>query len=185
MPRSVEWEISSLLVLVMGLIFLFTPRAWVTAHGAVPNAVILQKDIRNAFNEVQPRQFLADCRNHAPAFARFAHFCYGTSTNLMYEGGHRGQQGCPLMGPMFGLTSRRMFEEARVASARPPPEFEVAFADDAYSGGDVADVLAAFRTETALSCTYGLHFDLGKCKLHLLAGEQFRGDVSKFQALGV
>ena len=88
------------------------------------------------------------------------------------------------MDPMFGLTSRRMFEEARVASVRPPPEFEVAFADDAYSGGNVADVLAIFK-EIALSQKYGLHFDLSKCKLHLLAGEQFRGDVSEFQALGV
>ena len=69
--------------------------AWVTAICAVPNADILQKDIRNTFNEVQPRQFLADYCNHAPTSARFAHFCYGTSTHLIYEGGieayHRGQ----------------------------------------------------------------------------------------------
>ena len=73
-----------------------------------------------------------------------------------------------------------MFEEVRVASARPPP-----FADDPYSGGNVVDVLAIFKVEIALSQKYGLHFDLGRCKLLLLVGEQFRGDVSEFHSLGV
>ena len=32
---------------------------------------------------------------------------------------------------------------------------------------------------------YGLHMDPNKCTLYLLAGDQFRGDVFRFQALGV
>ena len=43
------------------------------------------------------------------------------------------------MGPMFFLIRRRMYEEARSRIEHPPPEFEVEFADDAYSGGYMTD----------------------------------------------
>ena len=85
-----------------------------------------------------------------------------------------------MMGPMFCLTRRRVYEEARSRTEHPPPEFEVEFADDAYSGGHVTDVWAAFKQEIVLSSKYGLEFEYSKCTLHLLAGEQFRGDVSEF-----
>lgn len=78
-----------------------------------------------------------------------------------------------------------MTEEARAASRRPAPEFEPAFADDAFSGGHIDDVYEAFRQELQLAHKYGLHVDPAKCTLYLLAGDQFRGDVSRFQALGV
>ena len=41
--------------------------------------------------------------------------------------------------------SKALFNEAHSLSARSTPVFEVEFADDAYSGGHVADVLAAFK----------------------------------------
>jgi hypothetical protein len=78
-----------------------------------------------------------------------------------------------------------MTEEARRLSPRLAPEFEPAFADDAFSGGHIDDVYEAFRQELQLAQKYGLHVDPAKCTLHLLAGDQFRGDVSRFQALGV
>ena len=163
-------------------------RGWVRRHCSRDSAVVFQKDVRNAFNEIRPREFLQDCRAHAPTSARFAHFCYGDSTHLVYgdnlEGSHRGQQGCPLMAPMFCLSRRRMFDLAR-AECRRVPEFEVEFADDAYSAGEVEDVLIAFKAEIALSERFGLHFDFSKCTLYFLAGEQFRGDISEFQAFGV
>ena len=46
------------------------------------------------------------------------------------------------------------------------------------------DVLAIFKIEIVFSQKYSLHFDLGKYKLHLFTGEQFRGGVSEFQTLG-
>ncbi|CAL1152009.1 unnamed protein product [Cladocopium goreaui] len=126
---------------------------------------------------------------HAPASARFGAYCYGRPTNLVYQGEvetcSREQQGCLLMGPLFCLTRHRMTEEARRLSSRPAPEFEPAFADDAFSGGHIDDVYAAFRQELQLAQKYGLHVDPAKCTLYLLAGDQFRGDVSRFQALGV
>ena len=161
-------------------------RAWVQQSRDDSCTVLLQKDIRHAFNEVRPSEFLKDCRNHAPASARFAHYVYGMNSHLVYadhlHACQRGQQGCPMMGPMFCLTRRRMFEAARNQTSRPAPEFEVEFA---YSGGKVSDVLATFKAEIALAETFRLKFDYSKCTLHLLAGEQFRGDVSEFQALGI
>ena len=78
-----------------------------------------------------------------------------------------------------------MIEEARRNSPRGTPDFEPAFANDAFSGGDVGDVWASFQQELNLAEKYGLHMDPSKCTLYLLAGDQFRGDVSRFQALGV
>jgi hypothetical protein len=89
------------------------------------------------------------------------------------------------MGPLFCLTRHRVTEEARRLSPRLAPEFEPAFADDAFSGGHIDDVYEAFRQELQLAQKYGLHVDPAKCTLYLLAGDQFRGDVSRFQALGV
>ena len=89
------------------------------------------------------------------------------------------------MGPLLCLTRQCMIEEARHNSPRGTPDFEPAFADDAFSGGDVGDVWASFQQELHLAEKYGLHMDPSKCTLYLLAGDQFRGDVSRFQALGV
>jgi len=89
------------------------------------------------------------------------------------------------MEPLFCLTRQRMIEEARRNSPRGTPDFEPAFADDAFSGGDVGDVWASFQQELSLTEKYGLHMDPSKCTLYLLAGDQFRGDVSRFQILGV
>ena len=170
-------------------IMVHATRHWIYAHQTDATYVLLQKDIRNAFNEVLPHEFLKDAQEYAPASARFAAFCYGTLSHLIYNGGttmcYRGQQGCPIMGPLFCLTRQRMIEEARRNSPRGTPDFEPAFADDAFSGGDVGDVWASFQQELSLAEKYGLHMDPSKCTLCLLAGDQFRGDVSRFQALGV
>ena len=74
------------------------------------------------------------------------------------------------MAPMFCLSRRRMFDLAR-AEYRRVPEFEVEFADDAYSAGEVEDVLSACKAEIGLSERFGLHFDFSKYTLYLLAGE--------------
>ena len=170
-------------------IMVHATRAWAHQHQNNPTSVLLQKDIRNAFNEARPREFLRECRAYAPASARFAHNIYATSSHLVYGGAfeqcHRGQQGCPMMGPLFCLSRRSMSELARQRASRTLPVFDVEFADDAYSGGQVSDVWAIFKEEIELASRYGLEFDFSKCTLHLLAGEQFRGDVSAFQALGV
>ena len=120
-----------------GVIMVHATRHWLKHRRANNQWVLLQKDIRNAFNELLPHEFLRDAQQHAPASARFAAYCYGRPTNLVYQGEVEtcswGQQGCPLIGPLFCLTRHRMIEEARRLSPRPAPEFEPAFADDAFS----------------------------------------------------
>ena len=107
----------------------------------------------------------------------------------MYHGrllaSNRGQQGCPLMGPLFCLTRRRMWEEARANLQGPPTEFEPEFADDGFSGGTLLSVWASFEQERALAAKYGIRFDFAKTTLYLLAGEHFEGDLRPFRELGI
>ena len=80
-------------------------RHWIHQNRQRNNYVLLQKDIRNAFNELLPHEFLQDAQQHAPASARFAAYCYGSPTNLVYQGTvercSRGQQGWPHYGATF------------------------------------------------------------------------------------
>ena len=167
-----------------GEIMVHAIRYWLKHRRANNQFVLLQKDIRNAFNELLPHEFLRDAQQHAPASACFANYCYGRLTNLVYEGEvkicSRGQQGCPFMGPLFCLMRHRMTEEARRLRSRPAPEFEPAFDDDAFSGRHIDDFYEAFRQVLQLAQKYGLHVDPAKCSLYLLADDQFRGDVSRF-----
>ena len=98
-------------------IMVHAARDWIYARQADANYVLLQKDIRNAFNEILPYEFLKDAQEYASSFARFAAFYYGTPSHLIYNGDvtmcYRGQQGCPIMGPLFCLTRQHMIEEAR------------------------------------------------------------------------
>ena len=45
---------------------------WIYAYQTDANYILLQKDIRNTFNEVLPHEFLKDAQEYAPASARFA-----------------------------------------------------------------------------------------------------------------
>ena len=163
-------------------------REWIGRNRDREDVVLLQKDVKNAFNELLPVQFIQDARQFAPASARFVEWCYGADSHLVYRGrlesSSRGQQGCPLMMALFCLTRKRMAEAARVA-AGVHPEFEPEYADDAFSGGLTSHVLRSFQEEIRLAAEFGLRYDLEQCTLYLLSGEHFRGDVSGFQALGV
>ena len=64
-------------------IMVHAARHWIYAHQADANYVFLQKDIRNAFNEILPYEFLKDAQEYAPSSARFAAFCYGTPSHLI------------------------------------------------------------------------------------------------------
>ena len=103
-------------------------RAWVQQNRGDSYIVLLQ-NIRDAFNEARPSELLRDCRNHAPVSARFAHYVYGQNRHLVYADQlpacQRGQQGCPMMGPMLYLTRRRMFEAARNQTSRPAPSLKL------------------------------------------------------------
>ena len=60
--------------------------------------------------------------------------------------------------------------------------FQPEYADDGFCGGRVQDVIRYFREEIRLAEKFGLKYDLSQCTV---SGDQFRGDISGFQELGV
>ena len=163
-------------------------RRWLKQAARDNSAVLLQRDVANAFNTALPSQFLLDCREHMPASAKFAEYCYGRETALVYRGrleaSSRGQQGCPAMGPLFCLMRARMSTQAQQLAGA-APAFSPEFADDSYCGGRWDAMLAVFKQEIELAQAYGLQFDMRKCRLHIPAGDAFEGDASEFARLGV
>eukprot|EP00973_Karenia_brevis_P021528 2959192-Karenia_brevis.AAC.1 len=59
------------------------------------------------------------------------------------------------------------------------------FADDGVIGGDVDDVLRVLRGEIAIAQEYGLRYNYSKMVVYPMAGEEFVGDVSEFQRMGI
>ena len=138
-------------------------RDWISRSRGDPMVVLLQKDIKNAFNEVLPEFFLDECRRYAPSSARFAEWCYGTPSHLIYDGevaiSSRGQQGCPMMISFFCLARKRLLEEAQANVGSTIP-FAPEYADDGFSGGAVDEILKLFQEELRLAEEYGLRYDL-------------------------
>ena len=169
-------------------VMIHSSRKWFLDHMDDRDAVFLERDVVNAFNTADPSEFLPASAEHMPASARFAEWCYGGLTHMVYRGrlerSHRGQQGCPAMGATFCLMRRKMDSEV-VALSEDNPEYKPEFADDSYLGGTASSVLAFFRAEMQCGKKYGLTYDLGECTLHLPAGRAFSGDVSEFEALGI
>ena len=89
-----------------------------------------------------------------------------------------------MMISLFCLVRRRLVEEAQQNIGIHLP-FAPEYADDGFSGGRVEDTWKLFQEELRLADKYGLRYDLGQCRLYLLAGDGFRGGVSPFQGLGV
>ena len=52
-------------------------------------------------------------------------------------------------------------------------------------GGQYETVLRVLREEMALASEYGLRFNASKMVVYPLAGDNFRGDLSGFIALGI
>ena len=84
-----------------------------------------------------------------------------------------------MMMSLFCLARKRLHEEAQANIGNTIP-FAPEYADDGFNGGAVDEVLKLFQEELRLAEEYGLRYDL-----NLVAGDDFRGDVSAFQALGV
>ena len=102
-----------------------TARDWISRNRGDPTVVFLQKDIKNVINEVLPEVLLDECRRYAPFSARFAEWCYGTLSHLIYDGevaiSSRGQQGYPMMMSLFCLARKRLLEEAQANVGRLSP----------------------------------------------------------------
>lgn len=93
-----------------------------------------------------------------PGSARLAEWCYGEATNLIYNGiafkkSERGQQGCPLMMPMFCAMKKEMRDCIPEVAGL---DFTADFADDGVDGGDCDAVFRVLEKEIALGPQYGL-----------------------------
>ena len=134
-------------------------REWISRSREDPTVGLLQKDIKNVFNEILPEFFLDECRRYAPSSARFGEWCYGTPSHWIYDGelaiSSRGQQGRPMMMSLFCLARKRILEEAQANIGSTIP-FAPEYADDGFSGGAVDEVLKLFQEELRLAEEYGL-----------------------------
>ena len=87
-------------------------RQWWERNQDNDKYVLLKMDYANAFNEAEPQAFLGTARRHLAGAAKMAYWCYGSEVNLMYHGrvlnSSRGQQGCPLMMPLFCAMKKEM-----------------------------------------------------------------------------
>ena len=89
-----------------------------------------------------------------------------------------------MMISLFCLAHKRLFEEIQTNIGSTIP-FAPEYADDGFSGGAVDKILKVFQEEFRLAEEYGLRYGLNNCTLYLFAGDDFRGDGSIFQVLGI
>ena len=89
-----------------------------------------------------------------------------------------------MMMALFYLARKRNAEEAARASGITLP-FQPEYADDDFCGGRIQDIIRIFGEEIRLAEKFDLKYDLSQCTIYLLSGDQFRGDVSGFQELGI
>eukprot|EP00973_Karenia_brevis_P062262 8660133-Karenia_brevis.AAC.1 len=98
-----------------------------------------------------------------PGTARLARWCYGEDVNLVYHGrlmrSSKGQQGCPLMMPLFCGMNKEMRDRV---DGMGDVDFVADFADDGVIGGDVETVLKVLRGELAISDEYGFRCNFDK-----------------------
>ena len=85
---------------------------------------------------------------------------------------------------LFYLAYKRHEEEAIIIFGIILP-FQPEYADDGFRGGRIQDIIRYFREEIRLAEKFGLKYDLSQYMVYLLSGDQFRGDISGFQELGV
>jgi hypothetical protein len=162
-------------------------RQWWERNRDSTRFVLLKKDYSNAFNEAEPNAFLNVACRRMPGSARLAEWCYGEGSNLIYHGNifkqsTRGQQGDPLMMPMFCGMKKDMRDRIPEVAGL---DFAADFADDGVDGGDVDNVFAVLEREIALGPEYGLRNNYDKMVVYPLAGRRFTGDLTRFTDLGI
>jgi hypothetical protein len=167
-------------------VFAHALRQWCFRNKDDVHTVLLKRDYSNAFNEADEHEFLSVTYEKMPGCARLAEWCYGEPVNLVYHGkiikSYKGQQGCPLMMPMYCAMRKKVRELTPAAEGL---SFQADYADDGMDGGMPHVVLATLMQEMAVAKQYGMHFNFSKMKLYLMAGDRFQGDISGLEQLGI
>ncbi len=86
------------------------------------------------------------------------------------------------MMPMYCAMRKQVRQKAASAVAL---AIQADYADGGMDGGSAEVVLATLKGEVAFGEQYGMHLKYGKVALYLLAGNEFEGDVSAFERLGI
>ena len=112
-------------------------RQWWERNRDNQRLVLLKTDYSNVFNEAEPKTFLEVVARRVPRAARMAEWFYGEEVNLVYHGrlmkSSRGQQGCPLMMPLFCAMKKDMRDKVEGINNL---HFLADFADDGAIGRD-------------------------------------------------
>ena len=82
------------------------------------------------------------------------------------------------------LIRKRYVEEIASTSGIILP-FQAEYTDDGFCGGRIQDIIRYFREAIRLAEKFALKYDLSQYTIYLLSGDQFRGDISGFQELGI
>ena len=95
---------------------------------------------------------------------------------------HKGQQGCPLMMPLFCAMKKEMRDrvDSRVDGIG-DVDFVADFADDGVDGGDYECVLKTLRGDWG---AFAVTNNFTKMKVYLLAGELIQGESQWFERIG-
>ena len=106
---------------------------------------------------------------------------------LQYNGkqvySRRGQQGCPLMMPMY-CAMRKEMRGATPAGGK--LSIQADYADDGMDGGEPSDVLEVLKEEKVLAERYGARLNLTKMVVYIVGGEGVTDESLRgFEELGI
>ena len=122
-------------------IIVHTLRQWCERHKNNTEMAALKKDNKNAFNTADEHEFLQACHEYLPGCAELAEWCYGEPVNLVYHGrlvtSYKGQQGCPLMMPMYCVMQQKMRKLTPSANRL---SIKADYADDGIDGGSLKNL---------------------------------------------
>ena len=153
-------------------------RDWREIHADDPTRACIDFDESNAHNMVDRHSFFLRTREVLPGLSRWMEYIYPTNaaTYVFFQGTAiesraGGQQGCPLMMPIFCATKREMRDRVEGVADL---DFVADFADDGVDGGDPRAVLNALHEEMRIARRFGLKLNFDKMRVYLVAGDGFR-----------
>jgi len=129
--------------------------------------VVLQVDMRNAFNSVSRDAILRGCMAKVPSAYNWLRFCYGGASPLFCQGrlfchSHVGVHQGDACGPLGFALGLDVGLDQCTAGA---PAWESWYLDDGHIVGTLPDVLARLEDLVRVLEPLGLSLNLGKCKL--------------------
>ena len=146
-----------------------TLRAWLGRHATAVDRVVVKLDFSNAFNTVSREVVLKQARDHFPALARWATWCYSSESRLQFGdfvlGSSTGvQQGDPLGPLLFAAALQPLAEQLRSS----PLDLSLFYLDDGVLAGSIASVSAALTQVQGASADLGLALNLRKSEVMLV-----------------